>query len=168
MSNVYSLAGKGPSSGSPSTGLNSVEEILEELRAGRMVVVMDDEDRENEGDLICSAELATPELINFMIRKAGGWICLALTGERADQLQLPQQSKENTEEQRTAFTVSIDAAARFAPASPDGANDGSDGPREASLRRNARSALRPPLSSQLSERRRDLVACHSQAASAAS
>ncbi len=78
-----------------------------------MILVADDVDRENEGDLICAASLITPELINFMIRNAGGLICLALTGERADQLRLPQQSEQNTEEQRTAFTVSIDAAHRF-------------------------------------------------------
>ena len=84
-----------------------------DVRAGKMILVADDEDRENEGDLICAASLVTPELINFMIRNAGGLICLALTGERADQLRLPQQSDQNTEEQRTAFTVSIDAAHRF-------------------------------------------------------
>ncbi len=91
----------------------TVEQAIADIGAGKLILVADDEDRENEGDLICAAQLVTPELINFMIRKAGGWICLALTGERADQLQLPQQSEENTEEQRTAFTVSIDAAGRF-------------------------------------------------------
>jgi 3,4-dihydroxy 2-butanone 4-phosphate synthase / GTP cyclohydrolase II len=91
----------------------AVEQAIADIKAGKLIIVADDEDRENEGDLICAAQLVTPELINFMIKKAGGWICLALTGERADQLQLPQQSEENTEEQRTAFTVSIDAAARF-------------------------------------------------------
>jgi 3,4-dihydroxy 2-butanone 4-phosphate synthase/GTP cyclohydrolase II len=91
----------------------TVEQAIADIKAGKLILVADDEDRENEGDLICAAQLVTPELINFMIRKAGGWICLALTGERADQLRLPQQSEHNTEEQRTAFTVSIDAAARF-------------------------------------------------------
>ncbi len=91
----------------------TVEQAIADIRAGRMIIVADDEDRENEGDLICAAQMITPELINFMIRKAGGWICLALTGERADQLQLPPQTEENTEEQRTAFTISIDAAPRF-------------------------------------------------------
>ena len=91
----------------------TVEQAIADIKAGKLIIVADDEDRENEGDLICAAQLVTPELINFMIRKAGGWICLALTGERADQLRLPQQSEHNTEEQRTAFTVSIDAAARF-------------------------------------------------------
>ena len=91
----------------------TVEQAIADIKAGKLIIVADDEDRENEGDLICAAQLITPELVNFMIKKAGGWICLALTGERADQLQLPQQSKENTEELRTAFTITIDAAARF-------------------------------------------------------
>ncbi len=91
----------------------TVEQAIADVKAGKMILVADDEDRENEGDLVCAAQLVTPELINFMSRKACGWICLALTGERADQLRLPQQTEHNTEEQRTAFTVSIDAAARF-------------------------------------------------------
>ena len=91
----------------------TIEQAIADIKAGKLIVVADDEDRENEGDLICAAELVTPELINFMIRKAGGWICLALTGERADQLELPQQSETNTEEYRTAFTISIDADERF-------------------------------------------------------
>jgi 3,4-dihydroxy 2-butanone 4-phosphate synthase/GTP cyclohydrolase II len=91
----------------------TVEQAIADIKAGKMILVADDEDRENEGDLICAAQLVTPEIINFMSRKACGWICLALTGERADQLRLPQQTEHNTEEQRTAFTVSIDAAARF-------------------------------------------------------
>jgi 3,4-dihydroxy 2-butanone 4-phosphate synthase/GTP cyclohydrolase II len=95
------------------TGFGTIEQAIVDVRAGKMILVADDVDRENEGDLICAASLVTPELINFMIRNAGGLICLALTGERADQLRLPQQSEQNTEEQRTAFTVSIDAAHRF-------------------------------------------------------
>src|SRR6266542_1651474 len=91
----------------------TVEQAVADIKAGKLILVADDEDRENEGDVICAAQLVTPERINFMIKKAGGWICLALTGERADQLRLPQQSEQNTEEQRTAFTVSIDAAPRF-------------------------------------------------------
>ncbi|MBE3075916.1 MAG: bifunctional 3,4-dihydroxy-2-butanone-4-phosphate synthase/GTP cyclohydrolase II [Actinobacteria bacterium] len=91
----------------------TVEQAIADIKAGKLIIVADDEDRENEGDLICSAQLVTPELINFMIRKAGGWICLAITGERADHLDLPQQSETNTEEHRTAFTISIDAAERF-------------------------------------------------------
>ena len=91
----------------------TVEQAIADIKAGKLIIVADDEDRENEGDLICAAQLVTPELINFMIRKAGGWICLALTGERADQLELPQQSEMNSEEFRTAFTMTIDADERF-------------------------------------------------------
>ncbi len=92
---------------------DSVEDAIADIAAGKMVIVADDDDRENEGDLICAADCVTPEIINFMIKQAGGLICLALTGERADHLALPQMSDFNTEEQRTAFTVSIDAAPRF-------------------------------------------------------
>ena len=91
----------------------TVEQAIADIKAGKMVIVADDEDRENEGDLICAAELVTPEIINFMIKKAGGWICLALTNERADQLELAPQSEVNTDEYRTAFTISIDADERF-------------------------------------------------------
>lgn len=91
----------------------TVEQAIADIKAGKLIIVADDEDRENEGDLICAAELVTPELVNFILRKARGWLCLALSGERADQLRLPQQTEENTEEQRTAFTVSIDAAPKF-------------------------------------------------------
>jgi 3,4-dihydroxy 2-butanone 4-phosphate synthase / GTP cyclohydrolase II len=92
----------------------TIEQAIADLRAGKFVVVADDEDRENEGDLICAAQLVTPEMINFML-KAKGMICLALTPERVDQLQLPLMSEErvNTEAMRTAFTVSVDAAPRF-------------------------------------------------------
>ncbi|MEO6779177.1 MAG: bifunctional 3,4-dihydroxy-2-butanone-4-phosphate synthase/GTP cyclohydrolase II [Gemmatimonadaceae bacterium] len=97
----------------PETGYGTVEQALLDIAAGRMIIVADDDNRENEGDLVCAAELITAEGVNFMIRNAGGLICLALTGERADHLDLPQMSEFNTEEQRTAFTVSIDAAPRF-------------------------------------------------------
>ncbi|MGI9089662.1 MAG: bifunctional 3,4-dihydroxy-2-butanone-4-phosphate synthase/GTP cyclohydrolase II [Gemmatimonadaceae bacterium] len=92
---------------------DSVEQALRDIAAGKMVIVADDDNRENEGDLICAAETVTAERVNFMIRRAGGLICLALTGERADHLDLPQMSEFNTEEQSTAFTVSIDAGPRF-------------------------------------------------------
>src|SRR6476659_2008862 len=91
----------------------TVEQAIADIKAGKLIVVADDEDRENEGDLICSAQLVTPEMINFMIRKAGGWICLALTNERADQLELAPQTEVSTDEYRTAFTISIDADERF-------------------------------------------------------
>lgn len=97
----------------PETQFDTVEQALADIKAGKIVLVADDDDRENEGDLICAADVITPEVINFMIRKAGGLICLALTGERVDHLGLTQMSEFNTEEQRTAFTVSIDAGPRF-------------------------------------------------------
>jgi 3,4-dihydroxy 2-butanone 4-phosphate synthase / GTP cyclohydrolase II len=106
MANVYSFAGKGHSS----SGLNSVEELLEELRAGRMVVVMDDEDRENEGDLLMPASLVRPEDINFMARYGRGLICLTLTRERCRQLRLPLMVSETDRDRRTNFTLSIEAA----------------------------------------------------------
>ena len=90
----------------------TIEQAIEDIGAGKFVVVADDEDRENEGDLICAAQLVTPEMVNFMLQ-AKGMMCLALTGQRVDQLKLPPQGDENTEAMRTAFTVSIDAAARF-------------------------------------------------------
>src|SRR5215211_3516375 len=91
----------------------TVEQAIEDLRNGKIVIVADDEDRENEGDLVCAAELVTPETINFMTLHGRGLICLALTGERCDQLGLPQMTERNTEELSTAFTVSIDAERRF-------------------------------------------------------
>jgi 3,4-dihydroxy 2-butanone 4-phosphate synthase/GTP cyclohydrolase II len=91
----------------------TVAQAISDIKAGKLVIVADDEDRENEGDLIGAAQLVTPETVNFILQKARGWLCLALTAERADQLRLPQQTDENTDERRTAFTVSIDAAPRF-------------------------------------------------------
>ncbi|HEX6644429.1 MAG TPA: bifunctional 3,4-dihydroxy-2-butanone-4-phosphate synthase/GTP cyclohydrolase II [Gemmatimonadales bacterium] len=91
----------------------TIEQAIEDLRNGRIIIVADDEDRENEGDLVCAAELVTPEMINFMTVHGRGLICLALTGERCDQLGLPQMTQRNTEELGTAFTVSIDAERRF-------------------------------------------------------
>ncbi len=85
-----------------------IETALRELRAGRMVVVIDDEDRENEGDLTMAAELVTPEAINFMATHGRGLICLAMTGERLDELDLPAMVTDNTAPHGTAFTVSID------------------------------------------------------------
>jgi 3,4-dihydroxy 2-butanone 4-phosphate synthase/GTP cyclohydrolase II len=91
----------------------SISQAIEDLRNGRMIVVADDEDRENEGDLICAAELVTPEMINFMATEGRGLICLALTAERCQELGLPQQVERNTEEHGTAFTITIDADRRF-------------------------------------------------------
>ena len=90
-------------------GFSSVEEAIEDIREGRMVIIVDDEDRENEGDLTIAASKVTPEAINFMARYGRGLICLAMTGERLDQLQIPMMVGENTSRFGTAFTVSIEA-----------------------------------------------------------
>ena len=90
----------------------TVEHAIADIRAGKWIVVADDEDRENEGDLVCAAELVTPAMVNFAL-EAKGMLCLALTAEQCDRLELPLMSQENTEVMRTAFTVSIDAAPRF-------------------------------------------------------
>ena len=89
---------------------NTVEEALANIKAGRAVVVVDDENRENEGDVVCAAQFATPDMINFMAVDARGLICLAMTGERLDELNLPLMVTNNTDSNQTAFTVSIDAA----------------------------------------------------------
>src|SRR5262245_40466301 len=86
-----------------------IPEILEELRAGRMVILIDDPDRENEGDLVIAAEKATPEAINFMIRHGSGIVCLTMTQEKADSLHLPLQVATNSSRFGTQFTVSIEA-----------------------------------------------------------
>jgi 3,4-dihydroxy 2-butanone 4-phosphate synthase/GTP cyclohydrolase II len=89
-----------------------IAETIEEIRAGQMVVVVDDEDRENEGDLTIAAEKITPEAINFMARYGRGLICLAMTAERLDSLGLPPMTARNTAPFGTAFTESIDALGR--------------------------------------------------------
>ena len=108
MSNIYSLPPRPSGSDSPAPGFSSVEELLAELRAGRMVIILDDEDRENEGDLIMAAEHATPEAVTFMIRHTSGIICVPLEDERLEQLDLPQMVPNNDDAFRTAFTVSVD------------------------------------------------------------
>src|SRR5256712_4479225 len=90
-----------------------VEQAIADIRAGKLVIVADDEDRENEGDLIGAAERVTPEMINFMAVHGRGLICLTLTPERCQALGLPQMAEPNTETRETAFTVSVDAAPRF-------------------------------------------------------
>ncbi|MET0624035.1 MAG: 3,4-dihydroxy-2-butanone-4-phosphate synthase [Pyrinomonadaceae bacterium] len=87
----------------------SIEEAAADLRDGRMIIIVDDEDRENEGDLVCAAELVTPEVINFMATHARGLICMPLTEERCDELHLTMQVADNTSFLGTAFTVSIEA-----------------------------------------------------------
>src|SRR5215203_7509167 len=88
----------------------SIEEAIEEIRAGRMVVVCDGEDRENEGDLVMAAQFATPEAVNFMAKEARGLICLALTAERCERLGLKLMAAKNEAPLQTAFTVTIEAA----------------------------------------------------------
>ena len=87
----------------------TIEEAIEEIRRGRMVVVCDGEDRENEGDLVLAAQFATPESVNFMAKEARGLICLALTSERCDELGLDLMAAKNESPFQTPFTVSIEA-----------------------------------------------------------
>ena len=89
--------------------LISIEQALEDIKAGKMVILVDDEDRENEGDLTIAAEKVTPEIINFMARYGRGLVCLSMTGEKLDSLNLPMMVKDNTSQFKTGFTVSIEA-----------------------------------------------------------
>jgi len=89
--------------------ISTIEEALEDIRAGKMIILVDDEDRENEGDLTMAAEKVTPEAINFMAKYGRGLICLSLTPERVEQLQLPMMVQNNTSAFKTAFTVSVEA-----------------------------------------------------------
>lgn len=88
--------------------LNSIEEAVEDIRAGKFVIVVDDEDRENEGDFVCAAEKMTPEMVNFMITHGRGVLCATLTEERCEQLELEMQVQTNTSIHSTPFTVSVD------------------------------------------------------------
>jgi 3,4-dihydroxy 2-butanone 4-phosphate synthase / GTP cyclohydrolase II len=108
MSKVTSLPARPTDGGAAVPGIGSVDEILAELRAGRMVLMLDDEDRENEGDLIMAAQHATPEAVAFMIRHTSGIICVPMDPERLARLELPQMVPANDEAYRTAFTVSVD------------------------------------------------------------
>ena len=92
---------------------DNIEDAIKDYKAGKPVIVADDEDRENEGDLICSAQMATPEIINFMARECRGLICLAIDHTIAERLELPQMVENNTEGMKTAFTLSIDGAEKF-------------------------------------------------------
>jgi 3,4-dihydroxy 2-butanone 4-phosphate synthase / GTP cyclohydrolase II len=92
---------------------DSVEEALADIKAGKFVIVSDDEGRENEGDLICAAEQVTPAMINFMISEARGWVCLALSPAKAAQIDLPYMVEHNTDSHGTAFTVTIDADTKY-------------------------------------------------------
>ena len=88
--------------------LNTIEEAIEDIRNGRIIIVVDDEDRENEGDFVCAAELVTPETVNFMATNGKGLICASLTDERCEELDLPMMVTNNTSSHSTAFTVSVD------------------------------------------------------------
>ena len=92
---------------------DNIEDAIKDFKAGKMLIVADDEDRENEGDLICSGQMVTPEVINFMANEAKGLICLAISPEIAEKLDLPQMVEQNNEGMKTAFTVSIDAAEKY-------------------------------------------------------
>lgn len=89
---------------------NTIEEAIEDIREGRLIVVVDDEDRENEGDLLMAAEKVTPEAINFMAKYGRGLICMPMSGDRLKDLDIPQMVEHNTDNHQTAFTVSIDSA----------------------------------------------------------
>lgn len=92
--------------------LSPISEVLDDLRAGKMVILVDDENRENEGDFICAAEKITPQIINFMTRVGGGYLCVALTGDDCDRLDLGPQAATNTSLHGTPFTVSVDGHPR--------------------------------------------------------
>jgi 3,4-dihydroxy 2-butanone 4-phosphate synthase/GTP cyclohydrolase II len=92
---------------------DSIPEILDELRAGRMIVLVDDERRENEGDLVCAAEFVTPDVVNFMVTEGRGLLCVALDGAICDTLDLAPQSSANTSQLATAYTITVDATEAF-------------------------------------------------------
>jgi len=135
-----------PDETSSATGepvFGTVEQALADLAAGKFVVVADDEDRENEGDLVCVAELVTPEMVNFML-EAKGMICLAMTNIAADRLGLEMQVDRNTESMSTAFTVSIDAAAKYGVTTGISASDRAATIRVAADPASTRADLRMP------------------------
>ncbi len=92
---------------------DNIEEAIEDFKLGKPLIVADDESRENEGDLICSGQMVTPEIINFMAQEARGLICLAMSSEIAEKLDLPQMVEQNSDRMKTAFTISIDAAEKY-------------------------------------------------------
>lgn len=110
MNNVVPMTATQPSPGPAGAALASTLQIVDELRAGRMVILVDEEDRENEGDLVLAADHVTPEAINFMAKYGRGLVCLTLTGERCAQLNLPLMVSNNGTKTGTNFTVSIEAA----------------------------------------------------------
>jgi len=92
---------------------DKIEDAISDLKKGRMLILVDAEDRENEGDLVCAASEVTPEAVNFMTKVGRGLICVAMTGERANELGLPLMTDHNTDPLNTAFTISVDAETRF-------------------------------------------------------
>ncbi|MBV9648304.1 MAG: 3,4-dihydroxy-2-butanone-4-phosphate synthase, partial [Candidatus Eremiobacteraeota bacterium] len=98
--------------GTEAPGFDRIEDAVADIRAGKMVIVLDDEDRENEGDLVMAAQMCTPEAVNFMRREAGGLICVPMIGKRLDELHIPQMVSENTAVHETAFTISVEARGR--------------------------------------------------------
>lgn len=97
----------------PEAKFNSIEEAIEDIKAGKMVIVADDSDRENEGDLICAAEKITPEIVNFMAKEGRGLICLAMSPEKIEKLELGAMVESSSDEMKTAFTISVDADKKF-------------------------------------------------------
>jgi 3,4-dihydroxy 2-butanone 4-phosphate synthase/GTP cyclohydrolase II len=108
MSKEYKTVSGNHQSESESIQLNTIEEALRDLKMGKVIIVVDDENRENEGDFICAADMITPEIVNFMATKGRGLICVPIEDKRADELQLPMMVGQNTSLHSTAFTVSID------------------------------------------------------------
>lgn len=106
---VNSASESGETSQAPDTGFGTIEQAIADMAAGRPVVVVDDADRENEGDLIFAAERATPELLAFMVRYTSGYICAPLTEEDCDRLELPPMYHTNQDRRGTAYTVTVDA-----------------------------------------------------------
>ena len=123
------------------SGFDTVEDAIREIRAGRVVIVADDEDRENEGDLVCAAAKITPGIINFMATHGRGLICTALSQTRADQLGLPLMTDQNDEAFRTAFTVSVDDFVVSAVLEPSD-DVGGESPHHGAFRWSWRSCLR--------------------------
>lgn len=109
MAEIKNFEKPGPVESDWAAAISPIEEIIEEARNGRMFILVDHEDRENEGDLVIPAQMATPEAINFMAINGRGLICLTLTGERVDALGLPLMASQNASRHETAFTVSIEA-----------------------------------------------------------
>lgn len=120
------------------TPFTPIPEILDDLRAGKFVILIDDPDRENEGDLVCAAEHVTPEKVNFMLRYGRGTLCVPLSRTRCEQLQLAPQTPQNTTRYSTAFTITIDAAPKFGTSTGVSAAD-----RAVTIRRTVEEAAQP-------------------------